>query len=87
MKNFKITQELIEHLDANPEDWEELEDVVRKAKEKVEGKELKTASDFLNFLLRVGKRECTYHYDDGRFVIWDLDKWDKICERVRKESL
>lgn len=87
MKDFKTTRELVEHLDAHPEDWEELLDVVAKAKEKVEGKQLKTANDFLNFLLRVGKRSSTFQYDDGSFVIYDLDKWDKICERVRKESL
>jgi len=87
MKNFKTTQELVEHLDSHPEDWEELQDVVEEAKEKVEGKKLKTAKDFLNFLLRVGSRDCTFQYDDGRFVIQDLGKWDKICERVRKESL
>lgn len=87
MREFKVTKDLIDHLDSNPQDWEELDKLVQEAKEKVLGKPLKTSQDLLNLLLREGKRECTYHYDDGKFVIWDLSKWDKICKRVKEESL
>lgn len=34
----------------------------------------------LREILRMGRRSCTLHYDDGRFVVDDLLKWDEFCK-------
>ncbi len=35
-------------------------------------------------LEKIGKRECTFAYDSGRFVINDLEKWDKFVTKWEK---
>ena len=33
-------------------------------------------AEVAKWMLDHGRRECTYHYDRGRFIIDDLEVWD-----------
>lgn len=36
----------------------------------------------IEYIMKMGSRSSTFHYDRGRFVIDDLEDWDDFCSII-----